>query len=305
MEIKQKHLYDLILMDSPEAILDEARVILKIMMPDFIIKPVEDGFNTTLRLFAGEYPGYRACNTGYHDVHHALAAFLTTTRLIHGAVIKGQSLTMRAATVALVAALFHDAGYIQQVDDKAGSGAKYTATHVDRSIALFELAGPSWGLSNEEISQGRTMILCTELTTDISAVSFADNQTEFLARILAVGDLIGQRADRAYPEKLLLLYDEFKEGNVGDLKDEIAFLRDSIDFADFARDHIKKTLDKSSEYLCAHFEARWGISEDLYKTATIKNNEYIKEILSMPDTDPVERLRRGYGEGKYTRMQER
>jgi hypothetical protein len=279
-------------MYSPEAVLDEVCVILGMIFPQVATEMVEHVFQRTLELFAGQYPGYRACNTKYHDIHHSTAAFLAAARLIHGAVLCGEVLSERRVTIALIAALLHDAGYIQKADDRQGTGAKYTANHVQRSVAFLETVGPSLGLSEEDIGQGRAMILCTELSGDIASVSFGNSQTEFLGRVLEVGDLLGQRADRAYPEKLLLLYREFKEGDVGDFKDEIDLLRDSISFSDFAKKHIKKTLEKSSEYIRAHFATRWNVSEDLYETATKKNMEYVKWILSTPGIDPLEHLRR-------------
>jgi hypothetical protein len=293
MEPKQKQLYDLISMDSAEAVLDEVGVILKHISPEFPVDPVRCIFKTTASLFQGKYSGYRACNTRYHDIHHTTAAFLATARLIHGAVLTGKVLDVRPIAVALITALVHDAGYIQKVDDTEGTGAKYTSNHVHRSIEFFCRAAPSCGLSDQEIAAGRAMILCTDLSSDISEISFDDGQTEFLGRVLEAGDLIGQRADRAYPEKLLLLYHEFKEGNVGDFKDEIDLLQDAIKFSDFVQEHLRKTLDKSSDYMLAHFKARWNIPEDLYQTATAKNMEYVKQILRTPGIDPREYLRRG------------
>lgn len=289
---KKKQLYDLICMDSPDAVLEEVCLICKRISPEFPLAPVKCLFKDTVNLYRGDYPGYRACNTGYHDIHHTMAAFLATARLIHGAMLKGEVLDNRYIAVTLAAALLHDAGYIQKEDDTIGTGAKYTSDHVRRSIEFLRHAAPLCGFSEEEIAAGCTMILCTELTTDISSLSFVDDQTEFLGRVLEAGDLIGQRADRAYPEKLLLLYHEFKEGNIGNFNDEIDLLRDAIGFSDFAERHLKKTLSQSSEFMSAHFRERWNTSEDLYKRATQKNMEYVKQILSTPGIDPCEQLNR-------------
>jgi hypothetical protein len=293
METKQKKLYDLIPMDSPDAVLDEVGVILKQISPQFPMDSVECIFKTTLSLYQGKYPGYRECNTRYHDIHHTMTAFLAVARLIHGAVLMGKALDERLIALAVITALLHDSGYIQKVDDTEGTGAKYTSSHVHRSIDFFSLAASSCGLSDQEIAVGRTMILCTDLFSDISKLTFDDDQTAFLGRVLEAGDLIGQRADRDYPEKLLLLYHEFKEGNVGDFKNEIDLLRDALSFSEFVKKHLHKTLSKSSDYLLAHFKARWNISEDLYKIATEKNMAYVKKILSTPGIDPVEHLKRG------------
>ena len=293
MAQKQKQLYDLIPMESPEAVLDEVAIIVQYISPEFPIDLVKCTFDTTISLFQGKHPGYRACNTGYHDIHHSMAAFLAVARLIHGAVITGKTLKKRLIAVSLMTALLHDAGYIQKADDTEGTGAKYTSNHVHRSVDFFCRVAPSCGLSEQEIAAGRAMILCTDLSSNVSELPFDDGQTEFLGRVLEAGDLIGQRADRAYPEKLLFLYHEFKEGNVGDFQDEVALLQDTLKFSEFVKKHLQETLEKSSDYMRAHFKARWNIDEDLYQTATEKNMTYVKKILSTPGIDPRDYLRRG------------
>ena len=107
MARKQKQLYDLIPMDSPAAVLNEVGDILKQISPEFPMAPVECIFETTMSLYKGQYPGYRGCNTGYHDIHHTTAAFLAVARLIHGAVLTGKALEERPITVALITALLH------------------------------------------------------------------------------------------------------------------------------------------------------------------------------------------------------
>jgi hypothetical protein len=306
MNTPGKPLYDLLPMDSPEAIRDEVCAILKLIFTDFDVTPVEGAFQATRSLFRGEYPGYRACNTGYHDIHHSMAALLATVRLVHGAVIEGYTFKERSIVLLMMSALLHDAGYIQKKEDLDGSGAKYTADHVRRSMCFFEVVGPSWGLSDEEIAAGCLMILSTELSTNIATLSFPDEEIDLLARLLAAGDLIGQRADRAYPEKLVLLYHEFKEGGIGNFEDEVDFFRDAIRFASFSQDHLKRILPQSSTFLRAHFKTRWGLDEDSYKTATEKNDRHIRTIAGRPDKDIRRLLRRnqklmdglGYLKGK-------
>jgi len=117
-------------MDSPEAVLNEVLVIPRIISPGFDVAPVIPVFMATVDLYEGRYPGYGACNTQYHDPDHITDTFLAMARLIHGAVIKGESFSESEITLGLMAALLHDAGYIQETRDRDGTGSKFTKIHV-------------------------------------------------------------------------------------------------------------------------------------------------------------------------------
>ena len=207
-------IHSLTRMDSPEAVLDEVLYILRLISPGYDADPLTDVFMTTVDLYEGRYPGYQACNVGYHDLNHITDTFLTMARLIHGAVVDGESFSEREIAIGLIAALLHDAGYIQEEHDKVGTGAKYTTIHVQRSMIFFGAYGKQYGLTNEEITASQTMIHCTDLNVDISTISFQSSVVEFLGKMLGAADVLAQMSDRKYLEKLLFLYYEFKEGLV-------------------------------------------------------------------------------------------
>ena len=199
-------LYNLLPMDSPQDVLDEAIVILDLISPDFDTAPVTSAFNMAVNLYKGKYPGYRSCNTEYHDIHHTVDTFLAMARLIHGAVLDGETFTNRHITLGLITALLHDAGYIQEKHDMDGTGSKHTANHVQRSMDFLERHGSELGLSYEEITEGRDIILCTDLAVDISTIVFTSDNVELLGKMLGSADILAQMADRRYLEKLLFLY---------------------------------------------------------------------------------------------------
>jgi hypothetical protein len=89
---------------------------------DFDFERVDLAFTDFMDLFAGRYPGYRKCNTRYHDLKHTTDTFMAMARLIHGAAIKGIKITRRGTSLWLISALMHDTGYIQTVDDQTGTG---------------------------------------------------------------------------------------------------------------------------------------------------------------------------------------
>ena len=287
-----KQFATLIRMDSPEAVKEEVQIILKLTSPDFDTNPIALAFNTTVNLFNGNYPGYRACNTEYHDLRHTTDAFLSMARLIHGAVLDGENFSDRHIILGLIAALFHDAGYIQEEHDIEGTGAKHTKNHVQRSMDFLKQSGPEHGLTDTEIAAARTMILCTEFTVDITAIEFPGAEIELLGKMLGTADLLAQTADRTYLEKLLFLYREFKEAGIGDYQSEVDLLKKTIGFYDFIARRIATTLDATDRFMHSHFASRWNINKNLYQQAIEKQRDYLQQILEIPDSDPRDHLKR-------------
>ena len=287
------HLHNIIPIDSPQDVLDEIIVILDLISPDLDTAPVTSAFKITVSLYQGKYPGYRACNTEYHDLHHTTETFLAMARLIHGATLDGEIFTDRRITLGLITALLHDSGYIQEEFDKDGTGAKYTANHVQRSIEFLERHGSELGLSHDEITEGQAIILCTDLDVDISTTVFTSAKVELLGKMLGSADLLAQMADRAYLEKLLFLYHEFKKAGIGGYIDEVDLLRKTLAFHDFIAQRFKTTLAETDRFMSPHFRSRWGIHADLYHVAIAKQRNFLKHILEIQDSDPRDHLRRG------------
>jgi len=284
---------DILYIGSTEKIFEEVKEILCLISPDFNIQPVSAAFDIAVSLFEGKHPGYQPCNTKYHDLNHTAGVFLAMARLIHGAVINGNVFSRRYIALGLIAALFHDGGYIQEEADTKGTGAKYTKTHVRRSMDLLARDGAAHGLSDEEIAAGMVMILCTDPSVDIAVIEFPSEEIAFLGKTLGVADFLAQMADRTYLEKLLYLYQEFKEGGVEGYEDEIDLLQKTTGFYMFTERRIKMMLEKTDRFLRSHFALRWNISENLYKIAIERQKAYLKKILESPNFDPAKDLKRG------------
>jgi len=218
-------LSDLLRTDSPEAVLGEAEQILGLIAPAFDCDPVRKAFAACRSLYAGTYPGYRACNTDYHNFQHITDTFLAMVRLIHGATLHGKSFSERSVVLGLIAVLFHDAGYIQELYDSQGTGAKHTPVHVRRSMAFLKRHGPGCGLTANEADACCAMILCTDLDVDLATIQFPYADVALLGKVLAAADLLAQMADRTYLEKLVFLYEEFREGQVSGYRNELDLLR--------------------------------------------------------------------------------
>jgi hypothetical protein len=287
-------LSDLVRPDSPDAVLGEVRHILGLISGSFDTAPVDHAFELTVNLFRGHFPGYRACNTEYHDLRHTTDTFLAMARLIHGAFIDGETISNRKITVGLISALLHDAGYIQESHDTEGTGAKHTLDHVQRSMEFMENAAEDLGISKSETRDGAAMIFCTEIAEDLSDFELDDPQVLLAGKILGAADLLAQLADRTYLEKLLFLYREFKEANVGGYESERDLLCRTIGFYDAIVMRLNRTLGGSDRYMNSHFAARWGIQQNLYQEAIENQKAYLKKILDIPDADHRDHLKR-YG----------
>ena len=278
-------LSNLIPMGSQEAVHEEAIVILDLISPDFNAIPVDSAFKATVDLFEGKYPGYRACNTEYHDLRHTIDTFLAMIRLIHGAVLEGEAFTDRQILLGLTAALLHDAGYIQEEHDTEGTGSKYTTSHVQRSMDFLERHGSEFGLSYDEIVEGRAIIFCTDLAVDISTIEFTTAKGGLLGKMLGSADLLAQMADRTYLEKLLFLYYEFKEAGIGNYESEMDLLRKTLAFYDFIALRFKTALDAVDRFMSSHFTLRWGIKDNLYHVAIEKQRKYLRKVMEIPKPD--------------------
>jgi hypothetical protein len=221
-------------------------------------------------------------------------AFLATARIVHGAKLLGEDLSERQIITSLVSALFHDTGHIQEKQDREGTGAKYTANHVRRSMEFLQRHGAELGLSEQEIAEGRTMILCTDIRVEITTSLFYSPSGELLGRILNAADLLAQMADRIYLEKLLFLYHEYKEGHTGNYEGEVDLLRKTIGFYEYIERRLSPVMDRVNAFMIAHLSARWGVATNLYTEAIERQKEYLKKILSIPNADPRDFLNR-YG----------
>ncbi|WP_051693836.1 HD domain-containing protein [Desulfohalovibrio reitneri] len=234
-----------------------------------------------VRLFRGEYPGYRACTTAYHDLDHTLAVSLASARLAHGAFVSGRPFPARDLLLLHMAAIFHDVGYIQRDDDTEGSGAKYTVGHEERGIQFLSDYLGRRGARGRDIRDCAGMIRCTNLSVSPSDLSFSTPGRETLGKMLGAADLLAQVADRWYLEKLFYLYREFHEAEVEGFESELDLLRKTQGFYEHvARRRMDEELDGVDRYMLPHFRARWDLEVDPYQDSIRRNLEYLQTVLA-------------------------
>lgn len=283
MAMKRLEKFDHIV--RPKNILEEVRQIVLLMFPDFDFSQVRTVHQDIVNLFNGKFPGYRKCNTFYHDLRHTEDCLLEMARLIHGVSLNGCTFSKRSVNLGLIAAILHDTGYIQTVKDTTGTGAKYTLTHVERSIDFTRKYFKLKKYPRHDYNFCENCLKCTGLDVDIKDIQFESPENKFMGNILGTADLIGQMADSTYLQKLPCLFQEFQEGGITDYKTEFDLLAKSQEFWEFTQKRFLTELGNVDRYLRDHFWVRWGIDRDLDREAIENNLTRLNYILKNHPTD--------------------
>jgi hypothetical protein len=176
---------------------------------------VARAFGWAEQCFAGQSDDYQPIDARYHDFEHTMQGTLCLARLIHGRhrTSVAPVLSPRIFELGLMAILFHDMGYLKKKGDSHGSGAKYTAIHVSRSIAFAAEFLSGRGFSPSEIMAIQNMIRCTGINANVATIPFQSEPERVMGYALGTADLLGQMADSDYVEKLPVLYQEFAEAS--------------------------------------------------------------------------------------------
>jgi hypothetical protein len=95
---------DLTNISSHRGIYAEIIKTLSLVDPDYNTSFLKKVYSDIVCLFNGEYPGYRASNTKYHNLEHTCSVILATARLIHGLHVQGQIFSSRVIELGLIAA---------------------------------------------------------------------------------------------------------------------------------------------------------------------------------------------------------
>lgn len=280
----EPRLYDLTDVSNPLTVLKEIDHIASMMSADFDATDIEMVYFDIISLFRGHYPGFQASNTKYHDLEHTIAVALAAIRLMHGCFLAGIPFSHEQIFLGMCAALAHDAGLIQTVDDREGSGAKYTVGHEQRSIDFVHGYLSERHYDSQDIEDCSQMIRCTDLNVSLQQLSIRNQGIELLCKIVGSADLLAQIADRNYLEKLLLLFQEFKEAGLPDMASEFDLLKNTENFyQNVAKKRLEDDFADVARYMVNHFEQRYGVKRDLYKESIKNNLAYLRSVLAKSD----------------------
>ena len=250
-------------------------------------------FHDFRRLFAGEYADYVGCDTVYHDTQHTLDVTLAMARLLAGyerSAAPEDRLGEERATVGLITALFHAAGYVRRRrESEPLNGAEFTRHHVSRSAAFLARYLPQVGLSAWAHIASR-VVHFTGYEVSLDAIELDDPRDSVVGHLLGTADLLAQMADRCYLEKCRdRLYAEFVLGGVATLpaagpdqdqrkrryESGIDLLRQTPGFyLAGAQERLEKGFDRSYRYLEVIFEGR-----NPYLEGIRKNLDYLDQVI--------------------------
>lgn len=273
-------LYDFVNPAYPEAVLTEMLILARdVNLPEAtrIIPAVHADI---VRLFKGDYPGHKASNTAYHDLEHTMSVVLATARMLHGCGVKHGYGRLRPFMLGIIAAYYHDVGLIQKEDETEGTGAQFTIGHEERSIDFMRTHLRGAGLDENDVNDIADMIRCTILAVSPDDIEFSSDKIGHVGRIMGSADLIAQIADRNYLEKLLLLFQEFKEAGLPGYGSALELLRKTGAFYTYvAKPRLEGPLHNLQGYMLDHFRARWGMERDTYAESIERNLTYLKLAL--------------------------
>lgn len=288
-----------LLIKNPAEADREVRAITASMFPDFDPARYRQALADADRLFRGDMDGYHPCDTGYHDWGHTMGVLLASARLLHGVHLVRQELSPRIVELTLIAALFHDTGYIRREEERIGTGARFTASHVERSIDLLEAYAQRQGWPVADMLDMECMIRCTDPGCSPRTVVHTNIDAMVAAHVLATADIISQMADDIYLEKLDLLYEEFAEAGITDFTSHYDLATRTRGFHAYMRTKMENTLSNVIGCMPAHFAARHGVELDPYSDAARRNMNYLGLILDEHGPDYRKGLRRSLTRREY------
>ena len=203
----------------PAAVRDAVQSLFAESFPGLAFDKLWLAFYDFERLFTGRYPGYKGCDTTYHDMQHTLDMTLTLARLVAGyeaSVESADRLGAERAQMAVVTSLFHDSGYIRHEERDAdfSNGAQFTSYHVSRSADFLRRYLPEIGLARD-VGVSSMIVHFTGYELDLDNIELDDPRDIICGHLIGTADMLAQMADRCYLEKCRdRLYNEFVVGGV-------------------------------------------------------------------------------------------
>lgn len=267
---------------------------------------IEHAFADIGKLYRGDHPGFKPCDTEYHDIQHVLDVTLAMARLMDGyersrKVTRsrvGDSPALPAACFSLgvVTALFHDFGYLRRRGDRRHRyGAEYTLSHVTRGSRHLHRYLPRIGLKRYA-NAGATLVHYTGYERRAESIPLNDTLLRRVGHMLGTADIIAQMADRCYLEKCRdRLYPEFVLGGLAKKKlpggrTQILFtsgddlVRKTPGFYLNAAKRLDLQLARAYEYAGCHFKG-----QNLYLEEMQKNIRYARAVSDVPSVPGLRR----------------
>jgi hypothetical protein len=240
---------------SAESVRHAVQALFAEAWPQAALAALDRAFVDFEQLYNGRFPGYLGCDTVYHDVQHSLDGTLAAARLVvaHERTCEPERrLGAERAAVAVIVALYHDAGYIRQIDDHShANGAELTQSHVSRSAEFLRRYLPTLDLA-AWADIAAQMVHFTGYERKFAEIDLSNPLDRIAGHLIGTGDLIAQMSDRCYLEKCRdRLYPEFVLGGIA--------------LPDSASDHHGTPQDNNGESSAALGGARYRSGLDVLR----------------------------------------
>jgi hypothetical protein len=298
--LNQNDVTNRINVEDPCKVRDTVLSLFAARYPGSDFTPLARAFDDFKALFEGDYPGYLACDTLYHDMRHTLDMSLAMARLLDGhdrTCADPDRLGPRRATLGVLVALLHDCGYLKRASEASvENGAVFTKVHVSRSADFVTRYLPIIGFGAEAPTAAK-LVHFTGYEMEIDDIQIPEEKDRLLGCMVGTADLIGQMSDRMYLEKCReFLYREFVLGSIardtGPDGREIVRYSSAEDliiktpgFYEYvARSRIEHKLGGVDRYAGAHFDG-----ENPYQAEIDRNMGFLREAI---ETSDLKRLRR-------------
>lgn len=270
--------------------------ILEARFPDYDFAVIDQLTADFARLYAGKFPGFRACEIPYHDTQHVLDVTLAMARLLGGyedSPGPAGPLGPDLALAGIAAALFHDSGYIRRIrDNRHKNGAAYTRVHVRRGARFMSDYLPEVGLG-ELVGVCTRVVHFTGYETDPRNLPVTSEPERCLGALLGTADLIAQMADVDYVRKCRdHLYEEFEIGGIageqGRPNHSGMVYRSADHLLESTPEFIRRTIELrlDGQFDGVHrYAARFFGGTHLYMDAILANCRQLESLLSGNEPD--------------------
>lgn len=269
------------------------------LYPDAPTHQIDRAFRDLDALYHGRFPGYHACDTAYHDIQHVLDVTLAMARLMEGyerGRIGPEPFGEPLFRLGVVVALYHDCGYVRELDDKVHrNGGELTLTHVSRGARFLQTYLPRIGMG-EMADIAAALIHFTGYEIPVAKIEVPTLRHRLLGSLLGSADIIAQMSDRCYLEKCRdRLYDEFVAGGIARKrlpggKEQVVFesgddlVMKTPKFYEGAMQRLEQDFGGCYRYAKSHFGGR-----DLYRMNIDKNVKFAQAIGLEQDTAALKR----------------
>jgi len=276
---------------DPGSVEGEVRRLYADLYPRAQTSTLSRAFDDCTQMYRGAHPAYRACDTAYHDLQHTLDVSLAMARLMDGyerSASRAESIGERLFVFGVVAALFHDIGYLRRRNDtRHQNGAEYTLRHVSRGGRFLQHYLADIGMG-DLAAIGAELIHFTGYEMPVSAIRVPSPIFRRIGNMLGTADIIAQMSDRCYLEKCRdRLYPEFVAGGLASrggaepapgaqFSSAEDLLNKTPAFYLSAERRLGELLGGAFNYARAHFGGR-----NLYLDAVQKNVSHAQRVAQL------------------------